>query len=40
MENVEQAIREAIQFHVEGLISEELPVPRASGRVDYVEVAA
>jgi len=36
----ETAIREAVQFHLEGLRSDNLPIPRASSRVDYVEVAA
>jgi predicted RNase H-like HicB family nuclease len=36
----EQAIREAIQFHLEGLRADNLPVPPASSLVDYVEVAA
>lgn len=36
----EQAIREAIEFHLEGLRADDLPVPPASSRVDYVEVAA
>jgi predicted RNase H-like HicB family nuclease len=40
VEETEQAIREAVQFHLEGLRSDNLPIPRASSRVDYVEVAA
>jgi len=36
----ERAIREAIEFHLEGLRADDLPVPPASSRVDYVEVAA
>lgn len=36
----EQAIREAIEFHFEGLRSDNLPIPAPSSRVDYVEVAA
>jgi len=36
----EQAIREAIEFHLEGLRADNLPIPPASSRVDYVEVAA
>lgn len=39
-EETEQAIREAIEFHLEGLRSDNLPVPAPSSRVDYVEVAA
>jgi predicted RNase H-like HicB family nuclease len=40
VEETEQAIREAVQFHLDGLRSDSLPIPRASSRVDYVEVAA
>ena len=40
IQEVEQAIREAIEFHLEGLRSENLPIPTASSRVEYVEVAA
>ena len=34
------AMREAIQFHIAGLRSDNLPIPQASSRVGYVEVAA
>jgi predicted RNase H-like HicB family nuclease len=37
---VENAIREAIELHLAGLREDGLPVPVASSRVDYVEVAA
>jgi len=40
VKETEVAIREAIQFHLEGLRSDNLPIPRASSRVEYVEVAA
>ncbi len=40
VEETENAIREAIEFHLEGLRCDNLPIPRASSRVDYVEVAA
>ncbi len=40
IEETEQEIREAIKFHLEGLRADNLPVPNASSRVDYVEVAA
>ena len=40
VEETETAIREAIEFHVDGLRSDNIPIPRASSRVDYVEVAA
>jgi predicted RNase H-like HicB family nuclease len=36
----EQAIREAIEFHLEGLREDGAPIPPATSRVDYVEVAA
>jgi predicted RNase H-like HicB family nuclease len=36
----EQAIREAIALHLEGLREDGLPVPPPTSRVDYVEVAA
>lgn len=36
----EQAIREAIEVHLNGLRADKLPIPAASSRVDYVEVAA
>lgn len=40
IEETERAIREAIGFHLDGLRADGLPIPRASSRVDYVEVAA
>jgi predicted RNase H-like HicB family nuclease len=36
----EQAIREAIALHLDGLREDGLPVPPPTSRVDYVEVAA
>jgi len=36
----EQAIRDAIALHLEGLRQDGTPIPAASSRVDYVEVAA
>lgn len=39
-EDTEREIREAIQFHLEGLRADNLPIPPGSSRVDYVEVAA
>jgi predicted RNase H-like HicB family nuclease len=38
--DTEQAIREAVEMHLEGLRAENLPIPAASSRVHYVEVAA
>jgi predicted RNase H-like HicB family nuclease len=39
-EEVEREMQEAIEFHIEGLIEDGLPVPRALSRVEYIEVAA
>ena len=36
----EQAIREAIEFHIDGLRKDGAPVPPPTSRVDYIEVAA
>ena len=36
----EQAIREAIEFHLEGLRDDGEPIPPPTSRVHYVEVAA
>lgn len=36
----EKLIREAIEFHLEGLRADGTPIPPPSSRVDYVEVAA
>ncbi len=35
---VRREIREAIQFHLEGLRAEGLPIPEPTSRVGYVEV--
>lgn len=40
VEETEKSIREAIEFHLDGLREDGLPIPPASSRVDYVEVAA
>ena len=40
IEEIEQAIREAIELHLEGLREDGLPIPAPSSRVNYVEVAA
>lgn len=40
IEETESEIREAIRFHLEGLRADNLPIPPASSRVDYVEVVA
>ena len=36
----EQAIREAIEFHLEGMREDGTPIPPPTSRVEYVEVAA
>jgi len=40
VQETENGIREAIQFHLDGLREDGLPIPAPSSRVDYVEVAA
>lgn len=40
IEETQQAIREAIKFHRDGMREDGLAVPPASSHVDYVEVAA
>jgi predicted RNase H-like HicB family nuclease len=37
---VEAEIREAIEFHLDGLREDGSPIPPPSSRVEYVEVAA
>jgi len=39
-EEVVQLIREAIDFHIEGLRHDGLPVPSAASESDFVEVSA
>lgn len=36
----EQQIREAIEFHIEGLREDGLPIPAPQSQVDYVDIAA
>ena len=38
--DVEQHIREAIEFHIEGMRADGLTIPAPSSRVEYVSVAA
>lgn len=38
IEETEREIQEAIEFHIEGLRADGLPVPEPSSRVEYVEV--
>jgi predicted RNase H-like HicB family nuclease len=37
---VQQLIREAVEFHLAGMREDGLPIPPPSSEVDYVEVAA
>lgn len=39
IEETEQQIREAIEFHLEGLREDGLPAPMPKSQVEYVEVA-
>jgi predicted RNase H-like HicB family nuclease len=39
VEETQREIREAIEFHIEGLRADGLPIPEPSSRVKYVEVA-
>lgn len=40
VEETEQQIREAIEFHIRGMREDGVPIPDPSSRVDYVEIAA
>jgi predicted RNase H-like HicB family nuclease len=40
IEETEASIREAIEFHIEGLREDGLPIPQPSSQVEYVDVAA
>ncbi len=40
LEEAGQNIREAIQFHLDGMRDDGMPAPAPSTRVDYVEVVA
>ena len=40
IEETQREIQEAIEFHIEGLRADGLPIPEPSSRVDYVEVTA
>lgn len=40
VEETEHAIRDAIQFHLDGMREDGIPIPEQTSRVDYVEVAA
>lgn len=40
LEETEKLIREAIEFHLEGLRADGLPIPPPNSRVEYVEISA
>ncbi len=40
VEETEQLIRGAIEFHLRGMREDGLPIPNPSSQVDYVEVPA
>ncbi len=40
VQEVEQLIREAIVFHLEGLRKDSIPSPHPQSQVEYIEVAA
>ncbi len=39
VEDTEQLMREAIEFHLEGMRADGVPIPEPTTRTDYVEVA-
>ncbi|HZR03789.1 MAG TPA: type II toxin-antitoxin system HicB family antitoxin [Burkholderiales bacterium] len=40
VEEVETEIREAIEFHIEGMREDGVPIPPPQSKVEYIEVAA
>ena len=40
VKETEDEIREAIEFHIQGMKEDGLPVPSPSSAVEYIEVAA
>ncbi len=40
VEETKREIQEAIEFHLDGLRADGLPIPEPTSRVEYVEVAA
>jgi len=40
LEETEREIREAIEFHLEGLKEDGLPLPTPTSQVEYIEVEA
>ena len=37
---IESSIREAIEFHIEGMKEDDLPIPLPSSQVEYIDIAA
>lgn len=40
LKEIEVQIREAIEFHLEGLREDGVPIPQPLSQVDYIEIAA
>ena len=40
VQETESLIREAIEFHLEGLKADGLPIPPPSSRVEYIDIPA
>ena len=40
IEETEAEIREAIEFHIQGMREDGLPIPEPASKVEYVDVAA
>lgn len=40
IEEAEREIREVIEFHIEGMIEDGLPIPAPTSTVQYIEIAA
>lgn len=40
LEEVELQIREALEFHIEGMRQDGLPIPTPSSRVEYISLPA
>jgi len=40
LEETQREIQGAIEFHLEGLRADSLPIPEPSSRVEYIEVSA
>jgi predicted RNase H-like HicB family nuclease len=38
LDEIKAEIRDAIEFHLEGMREDDLPIPKPSSRAEYVEV--